>query len=39
MSMGGAKGQNLENFQNVVVYPYLDNQLSESFDTWTIRPQ
>ena len=32
---GGARGQNLEHFQNEVFNPYLDNHLSESIQTWT----
>ena len=35
LARGGARGQNLEHFQNEVVNPYLDNHLSESIQTWT----
>ena len=36
---GEARGQNLVHLLNVVFNPYLDNNLSEIIQTWTIRTQ
>ena len=36
---GGGRGQNLVHLQNVVLNPYLDNNLLEIIQTWTIGTQ